>query len=186
MVCLVLSRFRGWTAHLHIEIHGPTLGKRESPTEKGDKRAACNNAGLEKLKKRARRAAITSDVSRPNDRHLSRRSRCYAKSPLPFGDSARAASESYKQTASLRFSFPVLPLSLCRVALATIELQHVVTYGENKVNLRPTNLWIFENFSYARGNLWPVHSGEIIIAHSASKIWNYVNSWLLLKYMCWL
>lgn len=45
---------------------------------------ARNNAGLEKLKKRARRAAITSDVSRPNDRHLSPRGRCYAKSSLPL------------------------------------------------------------------------------------------------------
>lgn len=81
--------------------------------KKGDtarRRPTRNNAGLEKLKKRARRATITSDVSRPNDRHLSRRSRYYAKSPLPFGDSARTASESYKQTACLRFSFPV-PLS---------------------------------------------------------------------------
>lgn len=58
----------------------------------------CNNAGLKKLKKRARRAAITSDASRPNDRHLSRRSRRYAKSPLLVDDSSNVGSESYKQT----------------------------------------------------------------------------------------
>lgn len=58
-----------------------------------------NNAGLKKLKKRARRAAITSDASRPNDRHLSRRSRRYAKSPLLVDDSSNVGSESYKQTA---------------------------------------------------------------------------------------
>lgn len=55
-------------------------------SEMGDTSGPGNNAGLKKLKKRARRAAITSDASRPNDRHLSRRSRRYAKSPLPDND----------------------------------------------------------------------------------------------------
>lgn len=93
--------------YIHAAALFRTWETREDDGKGGQAGTARNNAGLEKLKKRARRAAITSDVSRPNDRHLSRRSRCYAKSPLPFGDSARAASEGYKQTACLRFSFPV-------------------------------------------------------------------------------
>lgn len=130
-----------------------TRGRRT--TEKGD--TGGNNAGLEKLKKRARRAAITSDVSRPNDRHLSGRSRCYAKSPLCH--SARAASESYKQTACLRFSFPrplvSLSFSLSRsshpfcILPSRGPVWNAVTYCENKVNFHPSefmNVWeIFQH-----------------------------------------
>lgn len=67
--------------HIGVRVQVSYFGKREGGgrRKKGD--TGGNNAGLEKLKKRARRAAITSDVSRPNDRHLSARSRCYAKSP---------------------------------------------------------------------------------------------------------
>lgn len=66
---------------------------------------ARNNAGLEKLKKRARRAAITSDVSRPNDRSPFVSSRPVLCKELSAPVSHWACSESYKQTASSSFLF---------------------------------------------------------------------------------
>lgn len=74
------TRIHPHNGHTSVCVQVSYFGKREGGgrRKKGD--TGGNNAGLEKLKKRARRAAITSDVSRPNDRHLSARSRCYAKS----------------------------------------------------------------------------------------------------------
>lgn len=147
--------------------------------KKGDtarRRPTRNNAGLEKLKKRARRATITSDVSRPNDRHLSRRSRYYAKSPLPFGDSARTASESYKQTACLRFSFPVplspsssyhspsIPLSLSRARVAVTKPEYVGDVLRKQGQLSsPEFMNVWEFFARQCGNLWLAFSPRIII-----------------------
>lgn len=83
-----------WTGRTH------SLFRTWSAGENGGHAKPCNNAGLKKLKKRARRAAITSDASRPNDRHLSRRSRRYAKSPPPRVDDSPPDTgyKSYKQT----------------------------------------------------------------------------------------
>ena len=173
--------FRGWTntdvAGVHRRFVPYKLG---NDGKRGTRRPTRNNAGLEKLKKRARRATITSDVSRPNDRHLSRRSRYYAKSPLPFGDSARTASESYKQTTCLRFSFPVplspssscqspsiplsLSLSLARARVAATKPEYVGDVLRKQGQLSsPEFMNVWEFFARHCGNLWLAFSPRIII-----------------------
>lgn len=164
-----------------------TRGRRT--TEKGD--TGGNNAGLEKLKKRARRAAITSDVSRPNDRHLSGRSRCYAKSPLCH--SARAASESYKQTACLRFSFPRPLVSLSFSLSLTPPTPFVFCRRADRFGTRwrtaktrstfiPPNLWTFEKFfstlEFTAGLETRAAGGGIIIVgcvHADAKLCKFLT-----------
>ena len=168
------SELATWRPPPFCSVLGNTTGGEGKGGHGGE--PSRNNAGLEKLKKRGRRATITSDVSRPNDRHLSRRSRCYAKSPLPFGDSARTASESYKQTVCLRFSFPVSPSSflslvsplsfpLFRSLVAASKPERVDDVLRKQGQLSSPR--IYECLRIFRGgrrrNLWPPFRPRIII-----------------------
>lgn len=98
-----MVRFGGYTAGIKRDERTSrthSLFRTWNMAKWGTGNGLCNNTGLKKLKKRARRAAITCDASLPNDRYLSRcNQRIYAKSLRQrVDDSSNVSSKSYKQT----------------------------------------------------------------------------------------